>query len=202
VLFVFSADIRFRSCVGSYWQAGGSIHITNVRYLASASDRMFLAARIGSPDRPSIRDNCQNSNTNPSELVNIHRSYVAEQIACLFGVHKNTVGEWIKTGLPTSDNRRPMLVLANFLNDRRKKNKPPCQPGEIYCVRCRAPKFPGGGMAEYRPVTETSGNLMALCLDCNSIMNRGINPAYLSHFPENWTSHRSLQVHATALLLP
>jgi hypothetical protein len=37
-------------------------------------------------------------------------------------------------------------------------------------------------MAEYRPITETSGNLMALCPDCNSIMNRRINPTNLSQF--------------------
>lgn len=119
-------------------------------------------------------------------LVKTHRSYVVEEIASLFGVHKNTVREWIKAGLPTSDNRRPMLVLghdlADFLNGRRKKNKRPCQPGEIYCVRCRAPRSPGGGMAEYRPITETSGNLMALCPDCNSIMNRRINVAKLPQF--------------------
>jgi hypothetical protein len=119
-------------------------------------------------------------------LVKIHRSYVVEEIACLFGVHKNTVREWIKAGLPTSDKRRPMLILghhlADFLRRRRQKNKQPCRHGEIYCVRCRAPKPPGGGMAEYRPVTETSGNLTAICPDCNSIMNRRINIGKLEQF--------------------
>jgi hypothetical protein len=125
-------------------------------------------------------------------LVKIHRSYVVEEIAYMFGVHKNTVREWIKAGLPTSDKRRPTLILghhlADFLRRRRQKNKQPCRQGEIYCVRCRAPKLPGGGMSEYRPQTETSGNLTAICPDCNSIMNRRVNIAKLEQFSEKVTS--------------
>jgi hypothetical protein len=33
------------------------------------------------------------------------------EVASLFGVHKNTVREWVKRGLPTNDDRRPMLIL-------------------------------------------------------------------------------------------
>src|ERR1035437_10726392 len=65
-------------------------------------------------------------------LVKIHRSYTVEEIACLFGTHKNTVRAWVKTGLPTSDRKRPMLILgvdlAAYLKARRTKNKRPCQP--------------------------------------------------------------------------
>ena len=86
-------------------------------------------------------------------LVKIHRSYTVEEIAELFAIHKNTVRNWVKSGLSTSDDKRPMLILgidlAAFLQARRTKNKRPCRPGEIYCVRCRAPKFPAASMAEY-----------------------------------------------------
>jgi hypothetical protein len=34
-------------------------------------------------------------------------------------------------------------------------------------------------MADYLPVTETIGNLIAICPDCNSIMNRRVNLAKL-----------------------
>src|SRR5216683_7791116 len=78
-------------------------------------------------------------------LVKIHRNYTVEEIALRFGVHKNTVREWVKRGLPTvADKKRPMLILgadlAAFLQARRAKNKRTCQAGEIYCVRCRSPK--------------------------------------------------------------
>ena len=109
-------------------------------------------------------------------LVKIHRSYTVEEIAKLFGVHKNTVRRWVKDGLATTDDKRPMLILGHvlvaFLQARRKKNKQTCKPGEIYCVRCRAPKPPAGDMAEYSPITKKVGTLVAICPDCDAIMNR------------------------------
>ena len=116
-------------------------------------------------------------------LAKIHRNYTVEEIANLFGIHRNTVREWIKRGLPTSDQKRPFLILGRdlvaFLQARRKKNKRPCKPGEIYCVRCRAPKAPAGDMADYQTVTETLGNLVAICPDCGSIINRRVSLAKL-----------------------
>ena len=74
-------------------------------------------------------------------LAKIHRNYTVEEVASLFGIHRNTVREWVKRGLPTSDGRRPMLILGRdlvaFLSARRAKNKRTCPPGELYCVRCR-----------------------------------------------------------------
>lgn len=112
-------------------------------------------------------------------LAKIHRNYTVEEIASLFGIHRNTVREWVKRGLPTSDDKRPMLILGRdlsaFLQARRAKNKRPCQPGEIYCVRCRAPKPPAGDMADYQAMTETLGNLIGICPSCESMMFRRVN---------------------------
>jgi hypothetical protein len=116
-------------------------------------------------------------------LVKIHRNYSIEEIAKLFGVHRNTVREWVKRGLPTSDDKRPMLILGRdlsaFLQTRRAKSKRPCGAGEIYCMRCRAPKAPAGDMADYQSMTATLGNLSAICPDCDAIMNRRVNLAKL-----------------------
>ena len=114
-------------------------------------------------------------------LVKIHRNYTVEEIADLFGIHKNTVRKWVKAGLTTSDDKRPMLILGHdlsaFVQARRLKNKRTCKPGELYCVRCRAPKFPAADMAEYSAVTEKFGNLIAICPDCDAIMNRRVSLA-------------------------
>ena len=114
-------------------------------------------------------------------LVKIHRSYTVEEVAKLLSKHKNTVRNWVKDGLATIDDKRPMLILGRdlvgFIKKRRAKNKQSCKPGELYCVRCRLPRFPAGDMAEYSPVTDKFGNLIAICSDCDSIMNRRVSLA-------------------------
>ena len=116
-------------------------------------------------------------------LVKIHRNYTVEEAASLFGVHRNTVRAWVKHGLPTIDRKRPMLILgrelAEFLHARRVKNKQPCQPGELYCVRCHVPRTPAGDMAEYRASTSVLGNLIGICPCCECRMYRRVNPAKL-----------------------
>ena len=116
-------------------------------------------------------------------LAKIHRNYTVEEVATLFGIHKNSVRNWVKGGLPTNDDRRPMLILGRdlvaFLQAKRMKNKRPCQPGEIYCVRCRAVQKPAGRMAEYQPLTATLGNLVGICPSCESMMYRRVNLAKL-----------------------
>lgn len=116
-------------------------------------------------------------------LAKIHRSYTVEEIAKLYGVHRNTVRAWIGCGLPTIDQRRPVLVLgsdlANFLMGRRAKNMRPCGPGEIYCVRCRVPRAPAGGAVRYHPLTPTQGNLVGLCGCCGAGLNRRVSLAKL-----------------------
>lgn len=117
-------------------------------------------------------------------LAKIHRNYTVEEAAGLFGVHRNTVRQWIKQGLPVSDTKRPTLILgtdlARFLEARRNKNKRPCGPAEIYCVRCRIPQVPAERMVEYRPLTETMGNLVGLCPSCEGWIFRRASLAKLA----------------------
>lgn len=124
-------------------------------------------------------------NPNP-RLAKIHRSYTVEEVACLYGTHRNTVRNWIKQGLAINDDKRPILILGRalvaFLHIRREKNKKTCQLSEIYCVKCRIPKAPAGDMVEYQAQTEMLGNLIAICPDCNSIMNRRVSFSKLAQF--------------------
>lgn len=116
-------------------------------------------------------------------LAKIHRSYTVEEAARLFGVHKNTVRAWVKAGLPTCDSKRPTLILgrelAAYLQARRTKNKQHCKPGEIYCVRCRAPKRPAGNMADYEPITTGLGMLSGICPVCGGMIYQRASRAKL-----------------------
>src|SRR5260370_11352385 len=109
------------------------------------------------------------------------RNYSVEEIARLFGLHKNTVRHWLKQGLATIDDRRPRLVLGSslsrFLQERRLKGKQPCGPGRIYCVACRAPKAPAGQMAECIPTGPRTGNLRGICPHCDRLIYRRVNLA-------------------------
>lgn len=120
---------------------------------------------------------------NPNR-VKTHRSYTVEEAAAVIGVHKNTVRQWIKSGLPVCDDRRPSLILGRelraFLQRRRQSGKTRCQPGEMYCLRCRAPRRPAGDMVDYTSTTALSGRLVAMCPSCNSMMNRYVNRAALA----------------------
>jgi excisionase family DNA binding protein len=116
-------------------------------------------------------------------LVKIHRSYTVEEIAQLLSVHKNTVRNWFKQGLPTIDLGRPALVLGStlsrFLQERRQRGKTRCAPGEIYCVKCRVPVQPAGDMADYLPVTATLGTLRGTCPACETQIYRRVSGARL-----------------------
>ena len=109
-------------------------------------------------------------------LIKMHRSYSVEEAALKLGVHKNSIRGWIKAGLPILDNSRPIIILGGelkaWLDKKRKAAKRPCPPGTFYCFKCRTPKAPALGMVEYKPMNKTTGNLIALCTDCGTMMHR------------------------------
>lgn len=109
-------------------------------------------------------------------LIKLHRTYSVEEAARTLGVHKNSVRSWIKSGLPTIDKARPVLMLGRdlrqFLEKQRKARKRPTPLGLIYCFKCREHSKPAMGMVEYILFTSTTGNLQALCETCGTVMNR------------------------------
>ena len=112
-------------------------------------------------------------------LAKIHLSYKVEDIARLYGKHKNTVYQWVREGLRPCTNQRPYLYhgsdIRSFLEAKYKKNKRPMALTEVFCVRCREPKSPAGNMADYQPDLPTSGQLEAMCPTCSSMIYRRVN---------------------------
>lgn len=108
-------------------------------------------------------------------LAKLHYSYTVEEAARTLGVHKGSIRNWIKSGLPTVDKTRPVLIMGSELRDwlakRRRAAKRPCPPGTLYCFKCREPRPPALGMIEYVPMSAKSGMLKALCAGCGTTMH-------------------------------
>jgi hypothetical protein len=114
--------------------------------------------------------------------VKLHHSYSISELSALIGAHKHTIGRWIAAGLTTTDTRRPLLIHgADFraFMKTREPIKQRCQPGEFYCLGCRAPKRPALDMADYRPRTALRGLLSGICPDCGRLIYRATTLAKL-----------------------
>ena len=81
-----------------------------------------------------------------TRLIKRDYPYFVSEVADLFHLHPNAVRRWIKAGLITVDDRRPVLVhggdLIDFLDMRQAQRKQKCAVDELYCFRCRRPKHP------------------------------------------------------------
>lgn len=109
-------------------------------------------------------------------LAKKHRSYTVSELAERLDVHKHTVRGWLKKGLPAIDGAKPTLILGGefqaWWGKQRKAAKCPCQPGQMYCFKCRAPKSPAFGMVDFAATNAATGNLKALCETCGTVMHR------------------------------
>lgn len=108
--------------------------------------------------------------------IRINRSFTARELADMLGVHKNTVHQWQREGLPANDDRRPALfhggTVRDFLTKRNSARKRPCPPGTFYCFHCRAAQRPAADMVDYVPRSPVAGNLIGLCEMCGTTMHR------------------------------
>lgn len=123
------------------------------------------------------------------QRVKLHRIYSAAELATCFGVHKNTVRHWQANGLDPISKGCPTLfdgaTVRGFLAKRNASRKRPCPPGTLYCFKCREPRAPAMGMVEATCQTATTGNLMALCETCGTMMHRRIRLAAIAAIMPN-----------------
>jgi excisionase family DNA binding protein len=110
--------------------------------------------------------------------IKLHRTYTVEEAAIVTGCAKGTIRRWIRAGaLPALTDQKPHLILGGDLLDylkARVKRGPHLKPHECYCLKCRAPREPALGMAEYIYLTPTTGNLRALCSICTTVMHKAV----------------------------
>ena len=113
----------------------------------------------------------------------LYRNYTVEEVARLFGVHENTVRDWLRAGLQTTDGQRPALILGSelrrFHTARRVARRCSTPASMIYCMGCRQPREPAGQVADYIPRTATTGDLVGICPTCEKMLFRRVNRAKL-----------------------
>ncbi|MGC1269072.1 MAG: helix-turn-helix domain-containing protein [Croceibacterium sp.] len=123
--------------------------------------------------------------------VKLHRIYSAVELAACCGVHKNTVRHWQANGLEPVSTGRPTLfdgaTVRAFLAKRNASRKRPCPPGTLYCFKCRQPRAPAMGMIEATSLNATTGNLIAMCETCGTMMHRRTRLAAIPAIMPNLT---------------
>jgi len=123
----------------------------------------------------------------PFRRLKANRTYTIERTAIEYAVHKNTVRNWIRNdGLRPIDDRRPVLLKGGILNqfqeERRRKAKRPCQPGEIYCLPCRKSLRPYGDMVDIIAVASDRRRIRALCPHCERPIFQAVGEVRLALF--------------------
>jgi hypothetical protein len=77
-------------------------------------------------------------------LIKATWPYSVQEIAELFGIHKNAVLRWLTAGLRANRDQRPFLIrgdeLTRFLAIRQAEKRRKCAFTEFYCLKCRAPR--------------------------------------------------------------
>ena len=115
--------------------------------------------------------------------VKTHRNYSIADAARLLGVHGNTVRAWLAGGLRSFQVGREHYMLGSelrtFLLERTRKRRVTTPAGQIFCMKCRAPREPAEGMVEACEHAGPALNLRALCGFCGSLMHRRVNAAKL-----------------------
>jgi len=115
-----------------------------------------------------------------------HFSYTISETAELYAVHRQTVRHWLANGLEPNDSSRPVLIhgteLNRFHKARRDAAKGECGPGELYCLGCKAPRRPAGSMADYVPMSASTGKVTGICPVCECMMSQHVNSIRLALF--------------------
>ena len=125
------------------------------------------------------------ANYNPNR-VKVNRNYTLEELAAVFGVHKNTVAAWVKNGLPCLKEMRPFLILGAeakvYLKKQRVSKKQKCKPDEFFCMGCKAPSKLAENFVEYLPISPTKGRLCGFCECCEGVVNKFASYASLERY--------------------
>lgn len=114
--------------------------------------------------------------------------YTYEEAGEVVGVTSQTIRTWRDGGLRILDAQRPHGVmgfdLKYYIDKRTESSKRPLRDDEFYCLTCKVGRRPAGAMADYVPITDSRGQLRALCEVCEGVCNRIIRAADIPRWSE------------------
>ena len=109
-------------------------------------------------------------------LIKATWPYTVQEIAELFGIHKNAVLRWLREGLMADRLQRPFLIrgdeLARFLTARQIARRRTCAKTEFFCFKCRVPRSAFLGIADIVIESPTRMRVTALCEVCSAPVNK------------------------------
>jgi integrase/Zn ribbon nucleic-acid-binding protein len=98
--------------------------------------------------------------------------YSVDEVMALYAISRNTVSNWINTGLHPIDGKRPQLFrgadLARFHEDRRAGSKRILRAGEFKCLGCKAVVYPNIETLHLLPRDRRQFIARATCPDCDA----------------------------------
>ena len=111
-----------------------------------------------------------------TRLIRRDFCYRVDEVAELYGLHRQAVRRWLRDELRRIDDQRPVLIhggdLIAFLDARQSKRKQACASGEIYCCRCKSPQRPRQNLVSVIFQNDTHLMLLAKCDTCGTRMNQ------------------------------
>ena len=114
------------------------------------------------------------------------QTYTIEEAAVALGVSTGTIRAWVRVGLPLMRERRPFLILGDalrqYLAERATIGRVTLQPGQLYCLTCKAARLPMGRLVDCIPQTAKTARLVGLCDQCGGTCNLMISRAKIGQF--------------------
>jgi hypothetical protein len=100
--------------------------------------------------------------------------YSVEEVMSLYSVCRNTVSNWVRSGLVPVDRKIPQLfrgaMLIQFHEARRARTCQHLRSGEFKCLGCKAAVFPDLEGLVLERLKASQWMAQARCPDCDAIM--------------------------------
>lgn len=105
--------------------------------------------------------------------------YTTEGLARLYGVHPNTVSNWVKDGLRKSDNGVPSVFngaeVKRFHKERRVDSNVKLRLGQFKCFSCKGRVFPDPQSVSSDSSSDGRISIWGQCPDCLGVLAKQVN---------------------------